>query len=394
MKDKIAFVCQRYGLEVNGGAELYCRQMAEKLSTIYDVEVFTTCAVDYITWKNEYQPGTETINNVVVHRYPVKHPRSEKRFAQISGQVLGNLNHSDAEEAKWIDEQGPLCDALLQELSRVHKEYRAVIFMTYLYYLTVKGMLLGFDNAILIPTVHDEPPVYLRVYDKVFSSAKGIIWNTVEEEKFAHKRFCNNIRNTHSVLAGIGVDVPEGELPEIPEMLKGQDYITYAGRIDESKGCGEMFSFFRRYRQEFGRDIKLVLMGKPVMSIPEESDIIPLGFVSNEMKFAVMRSAKALVLFSQFESLSMVVLESMTMGRPVLVNGKCEVLKGHCIRSNAGLYFENYLEFAGTLEYILTHKDEYLSMCENGVAYVSENYQWDKIINRISHLINSVTAIE
>ena len=123
------------------------------------------------------------------------------------------------------------------------------------------------------------------------------------------------------------------------------------------------------------------------MEVPKDPDIVDLGFVSDEMKFAVMRDAKALVLFSRFESLSMVVLESMTMGRPVLVNGKCEVLKGHCVRSNAGLYFENYPEFAATLNYLLTHEVEYEAMRKNGIKYVEENYQWDVIIERIGGFI-------
>lgn len=390
MKDKVAFVCQRYGLEVNGGAELHCRQLAEKLSQLYDVEVYTTCAIDYVTWKNEYTPGIETINGIKVRRFPVTRPRNQHSFDRISSYVFGNPTHSDEEENKWIEEQGPLAPTLLDNLAEHHKEYKAVIFMTYLYYLTAKGLPMHFENAFLIPTVHDEPPVYLRYYEKVFSSAKGIIWNTDAERAFANRRF-PSITSIPGILAGVGVDVPEGELPEIPEAIQGTDYIVYAGRIDESKGCGDMFRCFEQYKRKHPHSqLKLVLMGKPVMKIPKHRDIISLGFVSNEMKFAVMRDAKALVLFSQFESLSMVVLESMTMGRPLLVNGKCEVLKGHCIKSSAGLYFTSDREFEETLDYLLEHEDVYNAMCHNGKIYVNENYQWDVILDRISHLIDTI----
>lgn len=387
MKDKIAFVCQRYGLEVNGGAELLCRQLAEKLCNTYDVEVYTTCAIDYITWRDEYQPGTEVINGVTVHRYRVDKKRDTKTFAQISDQVMTNPNHTDEEEERWLNEQGPTCTALLKELAHRHGEYKAVLFMTYLYYLTVKGLQLKFDNAILIPTVHDEPPVYLRCYDAVFNSSKKFIWQTHEEKEFAEKRF-PGILGMNGVYAGAGVDVPSNPFPNLPRELVGQDYVVYAGRIDASKGCDEMFRFFRRYKEQYGGELKLVLMGKAVMPIPNAADIVSLGFVSDEMKFKVMQEAKALVLFSKFESLSMVVLESMTMGRPVLVNGQCEVLKGHCIRSNAGLYFENYPEFAATLNYLLSHDAEYAVMCENGKKYVEENYRWNIIVKRICGLID------
>lgn len=38
---KVAFVVQRYGAEVNGGAETLARQMAEHLNKEYDVSVLT-----------------------------------------------------------------------------------------------------------------------------------------------------------------------------------------------------------------------------------------------------------------------------------------------------------------------------------------------------------------
>lgn len=75
------------------------------------------------------------------------------------------------------------------------------------------------------------------------------------------------------------------------------------------------------------------------------------------------------------------------MGRPVLVNGACEVLKGHCVRSNAGLYFTSYTEFVGTLNYLLTHPTQYEAMSENAVKYVEENYRWERIVETICQLI-------
>ncbi len=387
MKTKIAFVCQRYGLEVNGGAEQYCRILAEKLTDIYEVDVYTTCAMDYVTWENHYPAGTEVINGVTVHRFPSKSVRTEKAFSAIYGKVLADPNHSDKDEEKFLKEQGPYCPAVLEALKKDKDQYKAILFMTYLYYLTAKGTLMDLDNAYLIPTVHDEPPVYLRCYEPVFRNPKGIVWNTPEEKEFALRRF-PGIEEKPSVITGLGIDVPAGPLPALPEKLQGADYIVYAGRIDASKGCGEMFDYFRQYKAQYGGQLKLVLMGKPAMEIPSHPDIIPLGFVSDEMKFAVMAAAKALVLFSKFESLSMVVLESMLVGRPVLVSGQCEVLKGHCIRSNAGLYFNNYPEFAATLNYLLEHEPQYEVMRRNGKKYVQENYQWDVIIQKIRSLLD------
>ncbi len=386
---KIAMVCQRYGLEVNGGAELLCRQFAEKLNDRYDVEVLTTCAVDYMTWANNYPAGESVINGVRVKRFAVKKERNIKRFNKLSQEVFSDPNHTDEQESRWIDEQGPYCPELVEYIARHHAEYHSVLFMTYLYYLSAMCLPKGMDNAILIPTAHDEPPVYLRHYTSVFENAAGLIYNTCEEQEFVEKMF--QTKQTPSAMAGAGIELPSLDESLTANGLYGlKKYIVYAGRIDESKGCGRLFVYFQEYKKRNPGDLQLVLMGKPVMEIPEDPDIISLGFVSEEDKFVLMKDSVALVLASEYESLSIVVLESMALGRPVLVNGDCEVLKGHCKRSNAGLYFTGYFEFEYALNFLLSHPEEYAAMRENAGQYANANCRWDDIIGRISELIERV----
>ena len=305
--------------------------------------------------------------------------------------MLGNRSNTPEAEEKWIDEQGPYCPAAVSYVKEHHGEYKAVIFTTYLYYLTARSMVNNFDNAILLPTAHDEAPIYLNYYRKVFENAKGIIYLTSEEKEIVENMF--SVSHLPNIITGSGVDAPdESELFDAKERYGLESYMLYAGRIDESKGCATLFKYFDEYKKRNGGDLKLVLIGKAVMDVPKRDDIVHLGFVSDAEKFSLMKDARLLVLASEFESLSMVVLESMFYGRPVLLNGKCKVLRGHCVKSNAGLYFENYFEFEGALNYILTHTEQYEVMRENGRRYVDENYRWDVIIDKIRNLIETFRA--
>ena len=389
--EKIAFVCQRYGKEVNGGSELHCRQVAERLSSCYEVDVYTTCAIDYVTWKNEYPAGESYINGVHVFRYPVKHERQRIRQGLLSRWIQFSPSHSDAAERAWIHAQGPVCDEALDDLWEKQEQYKVIIFMTYLYYLTAIGMPRGFRHAMLIPTLHDEWPAYLKHYDRVFSAAQSIVWNSPEELAFATQRF-PGIEKTPSDIVGVGIEIPEKtSLPERITSLK-DPYIVYVGRLDVSKGCGELFDFFVRYKETYSDKVKLVLVGKQNMPIPEREDIIPLGFVSDEEKFGVMRNARGLVLCSQFESLSMVVLESMLLGRPVLVNGKSEVLQGHIERSGAGISYVDFDTFCMGIRILAQDDERYRTMSVQGIRYVKENYSWDTIIKKLVLLIEQTDA--
>lgn len=391
MKKKICFVIQRYGVEINGGAEAYTRIYAEKLADVYDVTVLASCALDYQEWKNHYPEGECRINGVTVHRFSVERQRDNATFGELTQKILNNPNHSPREAYEWIKAQGPLCPGLIDFIKQHEQDFELFLFFTYLYYPTVFGLKYARDKAVLVPFCHDEPYVYLHCFDELFNLPRGIIYNTEEEEEFVHRRFGNQA--IPSILTGIGLDIPPlSALPDGRERFRlKKPFILYMGRVDSAKGCSELFEYFLEYKTRFNNDLQLVLMGNAVIPIPRHKDIVSLGFVSEEEKYAVLRECDALVLPSHFESLSIVVLEAFAFKKPVLVSGHCAVLKGHCTKSNAGLYFYGSEDFALCLDLLFGSGALRDAMGEKGAKYVDERYQWEIIMDKMTKFIEEQT---
>ena len=104
---KVAFVVQRYGTEVVGGAELHCRWVAEHVAERHEVEVLTTTATDYLSWQNVLPEGETTVNGVRVRRFPVARGRDIRTFDPVANKVCF-FEHTDDEERRWLEEHGPV----------------------------------------------------------------------------------------------------------------------------------------------------------------------------------------------------------------------------------------------------------------------------------------------
>lgn len=383
---KIAFVNQRYGVDVNGGSEYYTRLMAEHMSKHCEVEVLTTQAKDYITWKNEYTNGLEEINGVTVRRFPVTRERKLKKFRWL--ERFQRHIPNKITERLWLAEQGPYVPELIQYIKTNAGYYDLFVFTTYLYYTSVEGIPVVRDKAILIPTAHDEPYIYYDCYKKIFHDIQGFIYLTPEEKNLVQKIF-HNEEVPNSVI-GMGIDAPEiiktSEFCNV-HGIDGEYYI-YAGRVDTAKGCGELFEYFSRYMEQNPK-AQLVVIGKLCMKVPERQGIKVLGFVSDEEKYQAIAGAKALILPSPNESLSIAVLEAMKMGVPVIVNGACEVLKGHCIRSaGGGTYYTDYDEFVKCMEWAESSSRE--DVGRKGREYVAMNYDWETVEESFGKFLNTV----
>lgn len=378
-RPRIAFVVQRCGEEVNGGSEALCLAVATHMQTTWDVEILTTCAVDYTSWKNFYPEGRTKLRDVPVIRFPVAKPRDMAQFSMLCADIFRRLDAVTVDEAEqWMDEQGPDSPALLAYVEHHRRDYDAFLFFTYLYSTTYRGLPLVADRAYLVPTAHDEPPIHLPIWDSWFQKPQGFVFNTREERQFLERRFPQV--EFRGQTAGVGIDAPADCSAGRFRKKSGihDPYALYVGRIDVNKGCGELFDHFRRYKSENPGPLKLVLVGKPVMEVPEHPDILSLGFVDDQTKFDAIAGAEFVVNPSPYESLSMILLEAWSLNCPVLVSAKSDVMVGQCKRSNGGLWYESYQEFQRCVRAIRENN----WIAARGVEFVQSQYSWDIVKER------------
>jgi glycosyltransferase involved in cell wall biosynthesis len=375
---KVAVVVQRYGPDINGGAELHARYIADHLARHADVEVLTTCATDYVTWRNERPTGVERINGVPVRRFRVKRERDPDVFGRRSERVFEE-RHSIRDELAWIDAEGPTSPSLIRFIARRAAEYDYFLFFSYRYYHAYHGARAAAPRAVLVPTAERDEAVGLAIFKPLFRGVRGVMYNSPEERAMINAVSGND--DVPGIVVGVGSHVPNNPQPNRFRQkynVRGP-FAIYVGRIDQNKGCNELFEFFQGYLRDVSGRLSLVLIGNSLLPIPPHPRIRHLGFVDDTDKFDAMAAADLLIMPSYFESLSMVALEAWALGKAVLVNGKCDVLKGQCLRSNAGLFYESYAEFAETLHAIEANRWLASALGRNGRQFFRESYDWSVI---------------
>ncbi len=378
---------QRYGLEINGGAEYHARLIAEKLSRHFAVEVFTTTAADYVTWAHHYPEGRVELNGIPVNRYRVVKPRDPEAFGRIQKQIFGE-EHVLADEMRWLEEEGPLVPDLLRDLERREGEFAYILFFSYRYYHSFHGMKKFGRKAILVPTAEHDEVIHLALFREIFNLPAAIVYNSHEEKELINRVSGN--RDVPGDIVGVGSEIPDRFDPDGIRARLGIDgrYVVYIGRLDENKGVPELFRFYLRLQAGEKTDVKLVLVGKAYVPVPEHPAIVHVGFQENREKFDLLAGAEFLVMPSQYESLSMVALEAWAVGKPVLANGRTEVLRGQCRRSRAGLWYSDYDEFREAFLALSEDPELRLRLGVNGRNFFQANYSWDVIENKYLEIIS------
>lgn len=391
---KLLVVVQRYGFDVNGGAEQHARWLSEGLSLIgHEVHVLTTCARDYTTWANHYQPGVEDINGVTVHRVLVDKERSPEEFNSFSSTLdWENYSHSQSDEQKWLRLQGPLSSRLGEWLKSNGFKYDVVIPFTYLYRSAHQVLTHMHERVPIVmhATAHHEKEFYLPTIQKLLKRVDHFLCSTPEEARLLQS--CGSPAKVTSV---VGIGVPPRKKVKSADYLKklgveGKRFILILGRVDGSKGVIDARKDVDHYRKLSGDDIHLVVAGQNVSEL-ESNDLTTFtGFVSDEEVTALLDQAECLIQPSPAESFSLVLCEAWALGTPTLANALSEVLAGQTFRSKGGLTYSDQSEFCRNLETLLSGDNARACDLDSAANYVHTMFNPEVVIERIDRVLRRV----
>ena len=383
---RIAFVAPWYGDNIPGGAEAALRGITDHLFMAgMDIEILTTTVEKFTAdWnKDYYKPGVYMSKlGIPIRRFRIR-KRNIAAFDAVNAKLMQKGTLTEQEEQTFHKEMINSPD--LYKYIRENKDnYSFFVFIPYMFGTTYHGVQECMDKAVLIPCFHDESYAHMKSFREVYSNVAGMLFNAQPEEDLTD-RLCDITRVKTEVM-GLGVDT---ELTYDAQRFRNkfnikEPFILYAGRKDEGKNIYTLLDYFKRYKLENGGNLKLVLIGGGEVKLPMEvaGDIIDLGFVDIQDKYDAYSAAELLCQPSKNESFSFVIMESWLCNRPVLVHELCDVTRNFVSCSNGGLYFNNYYDFAGTVDYIINNPETANQMAKNGHDYVMDHFAWNVIVEK------------
>ncbi|MEO7062360.1 MAG: glycosyltransferase family 4 protein [Dokdonella sp.] len=384
---RIAIVVPRCHETLVGGAEALAWQYATLLADEYAVDVLTTTASDYARWSNDLPEGDERRDGVTIRRFRVGRER-DHYFHDLHRRLLAHfaanrqcdastrVQWPEAMQEEFIRAQGPVSPGLVKHLATCGDDYVALIFLTYLYPTTYDGVrAVPHRRWAIVPTLHDEPPAYFSAFAQMGRHTPRLLWNTLAERRLGKRLW--------DVDAGNIVAMTVATEPVAPA-CESAPYLLYCGRIDSHKGCAMLIEAFEAYKAAHSSALILLLTGADKLGVRESAHVRYLGFVDEARKFALMAGARAFVHPSPYESLSIVALEAMAQGTPIVVNGECEILADHVALSGSGFVFRGAAELHAAIDQVLALDTEARTQqAQLARAYVIGNYGRDEIRARL-----------
>lgn len=394
---KIGIVTPWFGMNIPGGAEAETRELALHLVRAgVELEILTTCVKEFLSdWSMDfYKEGLTEEQGISVRRFQVR-KRDTAKFDAVNLKLMQDrIPLTDEEENIFVQEM--VNSPGMYDYMKEHaEEYAVFVFIPYMFGTTYYGMKVCPEKSVLIPCLHDESYMRLHVFRQLFSKIAGMIFLAEPEYELALREYDLSRVKTQVLGAGVDTDLEYNAGRFRKKYNISNQYLLYAGRKDEGKNVRTLLQYFALYKRRNHTLLKLVLIGGGRIEIPNDirREVYDLGFVPVQDKYDAYGAAMMLCQPSVNESFSIVVMESWLCGRPVLVNEACKVTSNFVLKSNGGLFFQNYFEFEGAVRYIEQHSTEADIMGDHGRKYVWDHFSWDIVADKYVRFFEEIDAL-
>jgi glycosyltransferase involved in cell wall biosynthesis len=375
---RILFVVPRYGEEAEGDVPARSRALAEGLAARgHEVEVLTTDALDPVTWEGVLSPGVGELGRVRVRRFPVEPPREGS----------GTAGATTA-----IEVLGPVAPRLLAHLRRHARDADAVVFFELRAWTTGAGLASHPGRCVVVPAGPLDGASFDAIARPAFARARAIAFDTPEERDVATYRLGRELPAGVVVGRGVAAGAPVARPTESSaEATRGLgSYVAFAGRLEAQDGCALLVERFLRFQRDGRSRLTLVLLGRGRVELHESPHVRTLGDLPEPEVRSLLGGARALVLPSPREVLAEGALVAWSLGRPLLVDARSEVMRRLVARVGGGLSFRGYDELAACLELLEAEPTLAEAMGQAGRRAVVDEHAWATVLLRWEELLERV----
>jgi glycosyltransferase involved in cell wall biosynthesis len=400
----VAFVIPWFGENLKGGAEQLAWQVSNRLAKRgHAIEVLTTCCASFLEdWSTNHLPaGARKSGGLLVRRFKVD-KRNGDHFNHANSHALAippenlkpGINPFTFGTGELFVAENINSLALERYLKWHKNRYHAFVFLPYLYGIILKGLPHVAEKSFLQPCLHDEVYAYLPEVENIMRGCRGILYNSLGEERLAHTLFGPGIDRKGEVV-GVGVESFDLTHQELPRQVAGLDleeerYVLCLGRRDKTKNTALLVEAYQKYRKSHpdGR-LKLVIAGpgeeKFGVSV---QGIYDLGLVSELDKEALLSHCTALFQPSRNESYSRVIMEAWFYNRPVAVHAECLATAMAVDAAGGGVLATSCEEWAQLFDVISRMgESELCELGEKGREYARQYAEWDVVIDRYEKVL-------
>ena len=180
--------------------------------------------------------------------------------------------------------------------------------------------------------------------------------------------------------------------------FKNKEFYLFLGRFHEKKGCEIIIESVRKLKNNFNKMILLagpltkssyeIKIKKLINNYNLQNKIILSNGLYNDQKWGAIQASKAMILASHGENFGVSLVESLSLGKPVITTTKVNISK-EILRSKAGFIANNSVaSFSKTLGKFNRLKKKDLNKLKiNSLKCFKQNFDLSSTKNSLGSLI-------